>query len=371
MLDLLRVAKTYLAGLVTGGDSARSVLPFVPRPLRLLFILLLVLNSRSLPFIWHFRTFRPVLYVRLKWLSLSFSSQRTKDAYLDSLSSVGKSPFSLRSTYNTWASPDESDYNAHLSNSSYAKVLDMLRLKFAIAHVSTVFRDGCWIALGATHLRFVREIPIGTKYEIRMYMGSWDNKWVYAVARFVSKGKSSSDDSKVRQRLQDASSTLASGASSSSMPFPQLHTPASGDISSSGSATPNPEPKSSLISSASELEALWKEAPGETLHCIAINELCFKSGRVTVPPALVFAAAGCGLDADAWARVNQLRNPRANGSGKEKGKSMREFMRSAWRDVPVGSRWWDDAMAPFEAERVRRLAVLKGVQEGLDAARFL
>lgn len=84
----------------------------------------------------------------------------------------------MRSVYNTWASPDESDYNMHLSNSSYAKVLDMLRLKFAIVHMSTVFRDGCWIALGATHLRFVREIPIGTKYEIRMYCGSWDNKWV-------------------------------------------------------------------------------------------------------------------------------------------------------------------------------------------------
>lgn len=123
--------------------------------------------------------------MRLKWLSLSFSSNKTKDAWLDSLCPIGRSPFELKETYQTWASPDESDYNIHLSNSSYAKVLDMLRLKFALANMSAIFRDECWIALGASHLKFIREIPLGAKYEIRMYVGSWDSKWVRTLCRIA------------------------------------------------------------------------------------------------------------------------------------------------------------------------------------------
>lgn len=193
-------AKDYIVRFLT-ADSSRSVLPFVPRPLRFIFLLVLLLNVRSLPLVWHrkhssleypviywpllcshsivkylVRVFRPALLARLK--AITFFSPTKKEEWLDSLCPVGESPFSLICTYDTWASPDESDYNIHLSNSSYAKLADMTRLKFALAHFSTVFRDDCWIALGATHLRFIREIPLGAKYQIRMYVGSWDSKWV-------------------------------------------------------------------------------------------------------------------------------------------------------------------------------------------------
>jgi hypothetical protein len=32
----------------------------------------------------------------------------------------------------------------------------------------------------ATNHNFIREIPIFAKYEIRMTVGSWDEKWVHA-----------------------------------------------------------------------------------------------------------------------------------------------------------------------------------------------
>ena len=129
------------------------------------------------------RVFRPVLYTRFRWWTLTLSSKKRKDQWLDSISPIGKSPFELSSVYNTWAGPDESDYNMHLSNSSYAKINDMVRLKFALASFATLFRDRGWMALGATYYSFLREIPIGTKYEVRMYLGSWDNKWV-RILRF-------------------------------------------------------------------------------------------------------------------------------------------------------------------------------------------
>lgn len=81
-------------------------------------------------------------------------------------------------TYKTWVSPDDTDYNIHLSNSCYSKLLDMVRMKFALATLTPAFREGCWIALGATHARFIREIPSGKNYEVRVYTGGWDEKWV-------------------------------------------------------------------------------------------------------------------------------------------------------------------------------------------------
>lgn len=196
----------------------------------------------------------------------------------------------------------------------------------------------------------------------------------------MSKKKHSSADSKTRKRLQDTSSALKSQAQSASsstadissaMAFPQLHTPASGDLSSSGSTTPNPN--ASAVSAEDAFDSLWTEAPDETLHCVAVNEVCFKSGRVTVPPVFMLAAAGCGLDAEQWERVRRLRDMRGGKKGGEEGKekNMRELARGAWKDVPSEERWWEDAMRPFEAERVRRLTVLKGMREGLESARFL
>ena len=117
-----------------------------------------------------------MFYIRAKLLTLT--SRKAKAKWLDSIAPVDKSPWDLKSSYKTWASPDECDYNIHLSNSSYSKILDGVRFKHALTHFTTVFRDGCWMALGASHLKFIREIPLGKSYEVRCYIGSWDEKWV-------------------------------------------------------------------------------------------------------------------------------------------------------------------------------------------------
>jgi len=38
--------------------------------------------------------------------------------------------------------------------------------------------DGGWLALGGSYYNYVREIPIGTDYEIWLSVGGWDEKWV-------------------------------------------------------------------------------------------------------------------------------------------------------------------------------------------------
>lgn len=51
-------------------------------------------------------------------------------------------------------------------------------MKTALAYYPSFFRVGGWIALGATHYHFLREIPVLQNYEVRLRVGSWDQKWV-------------------------------------------------------------------------------------------------------------------------------------------------------------------------------------------------
>ncbi len=46
--------------------------------------------------------------------------------------------------------------------------------KFCLPFVT----DGGWIALGGSYYNYVREIPIGTDYELWLSIGGWDEKWV-------------------------------------------------------------------------------------------------------------------------------------------------------------------------------------------------
>lgn len=122
------------------------------------------------------------------------------------------------------------------------------------------------------------------------------------------------------------------------------------------------------------LKSLFEEGEGETLHCIAVNECVFKHGRMTVPPELIFAAAGCGSSPEQWDKVNSLRTERQNKNKGEKDFeewSMRDLMSGKWREIPEGGRWWQDAMGQFENERLKRLSVLKGLREGMETARYL
>lgn len=325
--------------------------------------------------------FRPVLYLRARWWTLALSSREKKEQWLDSLSPIGKSPFEVHSVYKTWASIDECDYNMHLSNSSYAKINDMGRLKSALALFSTLFRDGGWMALGATYYSFLREIPIGTKYEVRLYIGSWDNKWVsgeiisarchklmirkmYVIARYVSKSNRSVAQDQARRKIQDEKALKDRSSSSPSfqgIAAPELHTPAQAETSETPGATTPP------ANGDNEVKRLWEEGPNETLHCVSVSQLCFKVGRVTIPPALALASAGFGVPADRWSEVKRHRQSRAQ---RESGMpSMRELLAGKWRDVPEDKRWWDDAVKPFEAERVKRLEALLKLREGMDGVK--
>jgi hypothetical protein len=94
--------------------------------------------------------------------------------------------------------PDDCDWNGHMSNSSYATNLDPVRMRVCAEWFPAFFTDGGRIALAGmtslffsalrddadkevwigAHYHYIREIPVGTAYEIRMSVGGWEKKWV-------------------------------------------------------------------------------------------------------------------------------------------------------------------------------------------------
>jgi hypothetical protein len=140
--------------------------------------------------------------------------------------------------------------------------------------------------------------------------------------------------------------------------------------------------------------------------------MCYKLGRVTVPPAVVLAGAGMGLEAirngdgkdgedkepvmKTWDKIRALRRKETGKGQKQKWTKMQEIMRGGWKDessssssvstsnpttstspslsasVGLPPRWWELAMAPYEEERRRRTKVVeavvgKGAGVGMDA----
>lgn len=104
-----------------------------------------------------------------------------------------------------------------------------------------------------------------------------------------------------------------------------------------------------------------QEPDGATLHCVAISQLCFKHGRITVPPGFVLAASGFSAppsksdSVPAYSHSNppphflhaeQLISPRGT-------RKYGDLLRGGWKDIPEAERWWVDALGGVVEEQRR------------------
>lgn len=201
--------------------------------------------------------------------------------------------------------------------------MDAARLKAAMNYNPGFFRAGGWIALGgtltpstllhkansvlrnaATHFHFIREIPMFSRYEVRMSIVAWDQKWFYVISRFVT-FPSKKDSSSNKLKSSAAQTEQSTTAENEHLPaFGSVHTPAD------GTATPLPPPSSANGSASDGLketseatanakmqalaasQANTLEPDGATLNCVAVAEMCYKHGRITVPPDIVMSCDG-------------------------------------------------------------------------------
>ncbi|KAF8501280.1 hypothetical protein BU17DRAFT_102269 [Hysterangium stoloniferum] len=275
---------------------------------------------------------QPAIYARVYHaIRNRLETDQQRLTRLTRISPVGKSPFTVQTVFKTRATPDVCDFNMHLSNSSYAMTYDMARFKYVVEHLPLLYGDGGWIAVGGragTYYSFVREIPLNAAYEIRLSMASWDHKWVYMVARYVTY---TSNSKKALKSSEECNGTTSS--------FPDTTL-----LVRSSSQSPAPEAVPS-----------WIGTPlpeGAVLHCTAISRLCSKIGRITIPPSVILGTAGFGISQERFDEIQSWRFT-------NKGKCIKNFYAGGWKEVPEHERWWEDALGgDIEARRVQGLRCL-------------
>ena len=138
---------------------------------------------------------------------------------------------------------------------------------------------------------------------------------------------------------------------------------------------------------------ITEEADGATLHCITVSQVCFKHGRITVPPGFVLASSGFSAPPPASSSGASIQeyshsNPPphyphiypfiSTASSRE----YRDLLRGGWKDIPVAERWWVDALGGVvEEQRKANVEGMGGVgggngpvgmlKNGLDGAKTL
>ncbi|QRW11607.1 glycoside hydrolase family 61 protein [Ceratobasidium sp. AG-Ba] len=354
----------WLASSFSSSEASRSILPFIPRPVKWLALIVFLFNIKSWPGVWHARVFRPVFKIRLSGL---FIKRGKEPEWWTRKSPVGRSVFPTEdgsdkgalSVLKCWASPDDCDWNGHLSNSCYARNLDPARMQACIDWFPSYFGDGGWVALGGAHYHYIREIPVNASYEIRVSIGGWEDKWIYLVAKFVTHPKQKSNSSK---------STHPSTATT----IPNITTPSTplttgpstpGEPATISSMTPASLDASRVDTKLSSKPSLrTHDDDGALIHCIAVSTYVFKHGRLTVPPKVAIAMSGFSLgevgDKSNWAAATALRA--------QKPSPIRDFLRGGWKNAE--NKFWESS-PEVEAERVRRVAALRQLTEGMDGLR--
>jgi len=277
------------------------------------------------------------------------------------------------------------DYNLHLSNSSYAKNVDFVRMNAAVHSFPGFHADGGLLALGGSYFHFIKEIPMLAEYEIRLYFGGWEtSKWFYLYTQYLTYPKKKKTDSNstkakaidsasgqaeqaakdlLRGVHQTSSSTSDVGesvvivrpetttttADSSAIPSGFV-SPAPG-LSSGGISTPNP----------SRINIETPPVPeGATLHATAVSQYCCKFGRITVPPRVAFIVSGFG-DPNRWERLQRIRE------GKEGKGKMKELLKGGWKNESEGDFWDFKECEPEGLRRGAQIRHLKDVMEALEA----
>ncbi|KAF8648197.1 hypothetical protein AX16_006336 [Volvariella volvacea WC 439] len=357
--------------------TMHTVLSWAPVLAKYLLYLLFLINLKSWPLVWHFRVFRPVFQIRISYrllrLRIFLKSKKEQeleeDKWLESISPIGENPLAMSTTFYTRVTIDDSDFNGHLSNSSYAKTLDSARFKAGLAMFPQFFRAGGWMALAGTHYSFLREIPMFAQYEVRVSVGGWDQKWIYIVSRFVTKKKRRSKETTKTTPNGLIATAPATDANSVSLTPAMAPTP---------SGIEQDNTAKTLDAVVAELLAEVKEEDDEILNTVAVSQVCCKIGRITVPPAIALACNGFSVPAKSGPVYSRQNAPPSWGVAKTilskpHGGSMRKlhnFMKSGWKEVPEGQRWWEDALGGvIEERRQRNLVILDTLRKGMTGAK--
>ncbi|KAG9503074.1 hypothetical protein J7337_005912 [Fusarium musae] len=183
----------YAAYRVNWGPLVKAFLTGPGRTSRILLLLFVVFNWKSMPFAWTYRVFYVIFYHTF-WRK---SPNLGPEALFKPMISTTHAPLL------------EIDYNFHKSNSTYFADLDVSRshLVTYLCRASYVtlaqnsktkivldpktdqpIKGQMSIILGAVECSFKREIPAYKSFEMWSRILCWDRKWLYIVTHYIPKG---------------------------------------------------------------------------------------------------------------------------------------------------------------------------------------
>lgn len=213
------VAAAYLGHRALYVDWRAWIKAFLTGPgrtRRILLVLFVLTNLKSMPFAWTVSAI-PSSPPTRKCQSQKLTTSPQARIFHSFLYQFGRGrpPLPPRALFHysitsSRTSLLETDYNLHKSNSTYFTDLDVSRshlvthlLSGGMPRVGANLKNklvldpatgkpvpgGFGIGLGAVSCSFRREIAPGAKYEMWSRILSWDRKWMYIVTHFVEGGK--------------------------------------------------------------------------------------------------------------------------------------------------------------------------------------
>lgn len=219
--------------------------------LRWVAVALVLLNYRAFPLVWHLRVFWTIILERVKMVYTLLADDLRRD-YVKSVSPIGANPFELAVAYKTTVGFSDLDYNIHLSNSSYAKILDIARMRAVLTWFPSLLEAGTRLGLGASHFHFLKEIPAGTEYEIRLNIVGWEDKWMHVVAQYVTYPKQRKGLAPVRPPISRANTSADSNPAAFVLRARPLAAVPENDTSASSLLSPPLSPRGEKRALASE-----------------------------------------------------------------------------------------------------------------------
>lgn len=164
-------------------------------------------------------------------------------------------------------------------------------------------------------------------------------------------------------------------------PAEDLVTPATPCDASEVDTNLQAEQTAKAMKALAAAQSQTNEPDGAVLHCVAISYICFKHGRITVPPGVILPCEGFSnlpsTPSDApfsptnppahWKKAQALRVAPSGSMS-----AFAKFLKGGWRDVPESERWWEDALAgPVEEQRKANLQIFDHIRKGMEATRSI
>jgi hypothetical protein len=314
---------------------------------RTVAILFALCNIKNLPFVWHFRFFQAAFIhtFKPKPIPLPTTSSPSSSAF----------PLFLPVITSTRAPVLECDLYIHKSNSTYFTDLDVSRthlisllgapgLSAYHERRRTQGEKRLLIALGGVACFFQKEIKPYEAYELWTRVLCWDHKWVYVVTHFVKKG---SVKPKGYLMQPDGRGWWASFLS------------------------PKKKKKAQKVEEANS-EGCVNGAEKKDIFAFSIAKYVYKSGRLTIPPELVFQRCGVlpqkpvGLETGPTGEVeDEGLTEQSMANGADTPESFDEVIQSSLTPTEEDEKGWTWDMIEKERQRGMKIAKLMGDMDQL------